>query len=289
MQRGADGNTVIQNGLIKILSISPYIILSAMLVIAMLPLLAMVGTAFRSFDTAFTTTTIFPQYWSTDFFGRVLGDPRMARYFFNSFYIATVTAFTTTVMAVLGGYALARYKNKVPGLGVFIVFILMIQMFPTLQMIIPLFMNFSSWGVMNDWYTLMLAYPAFTLPMALMLMHSFVEGVPYELEEAGRIDGCTKLGVIWHLVIPVAKPGIASAAILSFNHAWNEFLLAMLFIRTDRFRTIPIGLHNFAAENSTDWGSIMAASTLMIIPILLFLNILQKHIVGGLTMGSVKG
>ena len=275
--------------LFKVLSFFPYVILTAMLAVSMLPLLAMVGTSFRSFEAMFATRSIFPDEWSLDFYRRVLNDPRMVNYFLNSILTATVTAFATVLVAVLGGYSLARFRKRVRGLGIFVTFILMVQMFPTLQMIIPLFLNFSAWGVMNTRHTLMMVYPAFTLPMSLMMMHAFIEGIPTELEEAGRIDGCTRFGVLWHLVLPVSKPGIASVAILAFNHAWNEFLLAMLFIRTDRYRTVPVGLHNFAGENSMDWGSIMAASVLMLVPILLFLNILQKHIVGGLTIGSVKG
>jgi multiple sugar transport system permease protein len=125
--------------------------------------------------------------------------------------------------------------------------------------------------------------------MNLMLMQSFIEGVPYEIEEAGRIDGCSRMQAILWLVIPVSKPAIASSMILAFNHCWNEFLLAMLLVKNETSRTIPVGLHNYMQENISDWGSILAAAALMIIPVLLFLNVLQKHIVSGLTMGSVKG
>jgi multiple sugar transport system permease protein len=125
--------------------------------------------------------------------------------------------------------------------------------------------------------------------MNLMMMQSFIEGVPYEMEEAGRIDGCSRMQVIVRLVLPVSMPGVASSLILAFNHCWNEFLMAMLLTKTDANRTIPIGLHNYMQENTTDWGAVLAASTLMIIPVLLFLNVLQKHIVSGLSLGSVKG
>jgi multiple sugar transport system permease protein len=219
----------------------------------------------------------------------VLSDPRIINYFRNSFVIAVVVSFVTAALAVLGGYSLARFKGRVPGIKFFIIFILMVQMFPTIQMIIPLYLTFSTLGVINKSYTLMLAYPAFTLPMNLMMMQSFIEGIPYEMEEAGRIDGCSRMQVIWLLVLPVAVPGLASTLILAFNHCWNEFLMAMLLTKTDAYRTIPTGLHNYMQEHVSDWGLILAASTLMIIPVLLFLNVLQKNIVSGLTLGSVKG
>lgn len=272
-----------------IISIIPYVLLIIMLAVSMLPLVSMIGTSFRTYENMHTTRGVFPDEWSLDFYKKVLGDVRVLNYFKNSFITAIFTSFITVLMAVLGGYSMARFRKKVRGIRFFITFILMVQMFPTLQMILPLYISFTSLGVTNKWYTLMLAYPAFTLPMSLMMMQSFIEGVPYEIEEAGRIDGCSRMQVLIQLVLPLCKPGLASALILAFNNSWNEFLIAMLLIKNDAFRTMPIGLHNFMQENSTDWGSIMAASSLMIIPVLLFLNVLQKHIVGGLTMGSVKG
>jgi multiple sugar transport system permease protein len=273
----------------KALRILPYVALAVMLAVSFLPLVAMLGTSFRSFENLYTTRTIFPDRLSLDFYRRVLGDPRIFRYFENSFITAAISAFVTVAMSIFGGYSMARYQRKVRGIRLFIVFILMVQMFPTIQMLIPLYLTFSGLGVTNGWYTLLLAYPAFTLPMSLMMMQSFIEGVPYEMEEAGRIDGCNKLQVILRLVIPVSRPGIASALVLAFNFCWNEFLIAMLLIKNDVYRTMPIGLNNYMQENGSDWGSIMAAATLMIIPVLLFLNVLQKHIVSGLTLGAVKG
>jgi len=273
----------------KAISIAPYLLLIIMLGVSMLPLISMLGISFRTDETIWATRGIFPTEPSIEFYHRVLSDIRMVRYFGNSFYVALTTSLVTLVMALFGGYAMARFRRKVPGIRFFITFILMIQMFPTMQIIIPLFINFAELGIMNTWYTLMLAYPAFTLPMSLLMMNSFIEGIPTDIEEAGRIDGCNRFQVITKIVFPIAKPGIASVMILAFNHAWNEFLIALLLIRTDSYRTIPIGLHNFVQENHTDWGAIMAASTLMLIPILLFLNIVQKHIVSGLTMGAVKG
>jgi multiple sugar transport system permease protein len=273
----------------RLLRLLPYLILAVMLVISMVPLISMLGSSFRSKETFMTTRSILPQVWSTYFYQRVLSDPRILNYFRNSFVIAVVVSFVTAALAVLGGYSMARFKGRVPGIRFFIVFILMIQMFPTIQMIIPLYLTFNSLGVINKSYTLMLAYPAFTLPMNLMMMQSFIEGIPYEMEEAGRIDGCSRMQVIFWLVLPVAVPGLASTLILAFNHCWNEFLMAMLLTKTDAYRTIPTGLHNYMQEHVSDWGLILAASTLMIIPVLLFLNVLQKNIVSGLTLGSVKG
>jgi ABC-type glycerol-3-phosphate transport system permease component len=283
-------NNIVRRGAGRTLPrLLPYIVLTFMLAVSMIPLISMLGSSFRSKETFMTTRSILPQEWSVYFYGKVLSDPRIIIYFKNSFIVSVVVSFVTAVVSILGGYSLARFKSRVRGIRIFIVFILMVQMFPTIQMIIPLYLTFNSFGVINKFYTLMLAYPAFTLPMNLMMMQSFIEGVPYEMEEAGRIDGCSRMQVILRLVLPVSMPGVASSLILAFNHCWNEFLMAMLLTQSDANRTIPIGIHNYMQENTTDWGAVLAASTLMIIPVLLFLNVLQKHIVSGLTLGSVKG
>jgi ABC-type glycerol-3-phosphate transport system permease component len=260
-----------------------------MLVVSMLPLISMLGASLRSKETFMTTRTIWPQVWSLDFYISVLSDGRVINYFKNSFIVATLSCIITAVFSVLGGYALARFDGKVRGIRFYSVFLLMLQMFPVIQLIIPLYLTFQKMGIVNKTYSLLFAYPAFTLPMNLWMMKSFIEGVPYEMEEAGRIDGCNRFQVLLKLVVPVSKPGIASTAILAFNQCWNEFLMAMILIKNDSYRTIPIGLQNYMQENSSDWGSIMAAATLMIIPVMLFLNVLQKNIVGGLTLGTVKG
>lgn len=273
----------------KMKKILPYIILIIMLSISMVPLLSMLGTAFRSKETLMTTRTIFPQEWSLYFFKNVLSDKRVLIYFKNSFVVAAVVSMVTVFIAVLGGYSLSRFRKTVKGIKQYSIFLLMLQMFPIIQVIIPLYLTFQAFGIINKPYTLMIAYPALILPMGLWMMQSFIDGVPYDMEEAGLIDGCTRIQVLFKLVIPVSKPGIASMAILAFNQSWNEFLMAMLLVKNNSYRTMPVGLQNYMQENNSDWGSILAAATLMVIPVLLFLNVLQKNIVSGLTMGAIKG
>ena len=285
----SDSKSNFNRKLKKAFKIFPYTILLIMLASSMIPLISMLGSSFRSKETFLTTRTILPEVWALDYYQQVLGDPRIGIYFRNSFVVALSVSFFTVAISVFGGYSLARFKGRVKGLRLFIIFILMVQMFPTIQMIIPLFINFTRMGIINRGFSLIIAYPAFTLPMNLMMMQSFIEGVPYEMEEAGLIDGCSRIQTIFRIVLPVSLPGVASSMILAFNFCWNEFLLALLLVRSDVNRTISIGIHNYMQENISDWGAILAASTLMIIPILLFLNVLQRHIVSGLTLGSVKG
>lgn len=280
-----------RNNIIKksLLNSVPYLFLIIMLGVSMLPLIAMLGASFRSQRTFMTTRTIWPQEWSVDYYKIVLSDVRIVNYFKNSFIVSLSVSLISVAISVLGGYSLARFEGRVRGVKFYSIFLLMLQMFPLIQILIPLYLIFDKLGVVNKPYSLIFAYPAFTLPMNLWMMKSFIEGVPYEMEEAGRIDGCTRLQTLFYLTIPVSKPGIASTAILAFNHCWNEFLMAMVMIKNDIYRTMPIGLQNYMQENVSNWGAIMAACALMIIPILVFLNVLQKNIVGGLTLGAVKG
>jgi ABC-type glycerol-3-phosphate transport system permease component len=121
------------------------------------------------------------------------------------------------------------------------------------------------------------------------MMQSFFNGIPTEMEEAGTIDGCGRLRCLFSLVIPVSGPGLAAVSIFAFNYCWNEYLLGSLLLKTEGIRTLPVGLQSFMQEHTTDWGSLMAASTLAIVPVLVFLIFMQKYIVTGMTAGSIKG
>jgi ABC-type glycerol-3-phosphate transport system permease component len=121
------------------------------------------------------------------------------------------------------------------------------------------------------------------------MMQSFFDGIPFEIEEAGTIDGCSRLQCLFRLVLPVSTPGLASVAIFAFNYCWNEYLLGSIFLKVDIMRTLPIGIQVFMQENQTDWGALMAASTLAVVPVLIFLIFMQNYIVTGLTAGTVKG
>ena len=127
------------------------------------------------------------------------------------------------------------------------------------------------------------------MPFAIWLLAGFFEGFPKEIEESGRIDGCSKFQVFRFLVIPVSSPGLASAAIFTFINSWNEFMIANVFIQSDSQKTLPLGLTNFILQFGSEWGSLMAAATITIIPVSIFLVFTQKYIVQGLTAGAIKG
>lgn len=269
--------------------ILPYLILTAILFVTLLPVLSMFLTSLKSPDTILSSKSFFPEKVSVSYYAKVIRKSNFLTYMKNSLLIAVVVSFFSTAMSILGGYALSRYKAKVKGMKIYIVFLLALQMFPVVQLIIPLYLTFQKLGITNTHLAVIVAYATFTLPLNIWMMQSFFDGIPTELEEAGKIDGCSRIQSMILLVLPVAGPGVASVAIFAFNYCWNEYLLGSLLLKTDNLRTMTIGLQNFMQENTTDWGSLMAASSLSLIPVLLFLVLMQKNIIAGMTTGSVKG
>lgn len=273
----------------KAAAASTYIFLSLAVVIVLLPAISMVCTSFKSPDTIMSSLSIFPEKFSLYYYINVLEKSNFLIYLKNSFFVAVTVSACSTLLSIFGGYALSRYRKKVKGIKIYIVFLLVLQMFPVVQLIIPLYLTFQRMGITNTHLSVLIAYSTFTLPLNLWMMQSFFDGIPFDIEEAGTIDGCGRLQCLFRLILPVSGPGLASIAIFAFNYCWNEYLLGSLLLKTDTLRTLTIGLQSFMQEHTTDWGSLMAASTLAIVPVLIFLIFMQKHIVSGLTAGTVKG
>ena len=270
-------------------TILPYAALILTLCITLLPVASMVMSSLKSPETFMSSTSFIPEKFSLDYNRNVVEKTNFLGYLANSLVIGLLVAAFSTVLSILGGYALSRFKKRVRGLKFYIIFLLALQMFPVVQLIIPLYLTFQSIGITNTRLSVFIAYSTFTLPLNIWMMQSYFDGIPFELEESGRIDGCSRIQCLYKIVIPVAGPGVSSVAIFAFNYCWNEYLLGSLLLKSDKLRTLPIGLQNFMQEQTTDWGSLMSASTLAIIPVLVFLIFMQKHIIAGMTAGSVKG
>jgi ABC-type glycerol-3-phosphate transport system permease component len=144
-------------------------------------------------------------------------------------------------------------------------------------------------GLLNSWAGLVIAYLSFTTPLAVWLLKSFLETIPQELEEAAMSDGATRVGAMVRVVLPLAGPGLAATAIFSFIAAWNEFLLALTFIKDERLRTLPVALQSFVGQQQADWGLIMAASVLFTAPVVVFFLAVHRRLTEGLVAGSVTG
>jgi multiple sugar transport system permease protein len=208
-------------------------------------------------------------------------------FFQNSLIIALGTLVVVTVFALMGGYALARFRFR--GQRVFLLALLCTQFIPGAMMLIPLFVIFKSAGLLNSLTGLVIADTAFQLPLALILMSGFVRNVPVELEEAAMVDGCSRLRAFFAVTLPQLRPALVAVGSFAFIGAWNNFLFALMFAsRQDKF-TLPVGLSYALGEFNTDFGALAAGGVVAAVPVVLVFAVVQRFLVQGLSAGAVKG
>jgi len=217
----------------------------------------------------------------------ILNDQRMMRYFLNSFITAALSTAVALVIGLLGAYGFSRYKF--PGSKTLMISILLTRMLPRVALIVPFFITLQNLHMYNTRAGLVLVFLIITMPLSIWLLKGFVDGVPIEVEEAAIIDGCSVLGVLTRIVIPMTLPGIASVGMYVFITAWNEFLFSLTMTKGIQLRTISVGLAFFIDEFGIRWGSLMAVSILMSIPAIIVFSLFQKNLIRGLSEGAVKG
>lgn len=204
---------------------------------------------------------------------------------------AIITIMTVTICLVIGAttaYALSRYRF--PGRDGMMLVFLLIRMFPMVLMLVPLFIILKNLGLLNSRMGLALVYTTFLLPISIWMIKGFLDAIPIDLEEAARIDGASRAGVIIRIVLPLAAPGIAATAVLISIASWNEFMFALMFTSNEQSQTWPVGLHLLVGgEFNLPWGLLSAGGIISIIPIVIFFVLAQNAIVRGLTQGAVKG
>ena len=205
----------------------------------------------------------------------------------NSIIVATGTTVAGVAVAALAGYALARFD--IPLRRYLLLMVMGVQMFPLVVLIIPLFVVMKALGLLDSWVGLIVAYLSFTTPLAIWLLRSFFETIPKELEEAAMSDGATRFGAMVRVIFPLAGPGLAATGIFSFIAAWNEFLFALTFLKTESLRTLPVALSAFVGQEQADWGAIMAGSVMFTIPVVIFFLAVHKRLTTGMVAGSVTG
>jgi len=233
------------------------------------------------FPVQYVPTEITLQHYRT-----ALGDAPFFRYLLNSAIVAGGTAVITVLLGALAGYALSRldFDYKLPVLLI----ILLSAMLPFFSRLIPLFQLGREVGLLNDYFGLILPYSAFQLPFAVWIFQAYFKELPDSLEEAGLMDGLSRIGVLFRIILPVSAPAMATAAIIVFIYAWNEFLFALTFMTQDEMRTITVGIALYQGEYSFPWGTISAAVFMSIIPLIAFMVFFQQKIVEGLTAGVGK-
>jgi multiple sugar transport system permease protein len=204
----------------------------------------------------------------------------------NSIIVAGAVTVITLVISIFAGYTLARLKLKYKGL--IMGSLLMVSMFPQISIAGPVWRILQDLGWLNTYQGLIIPYVTLTLPLGVWILASFFRELPLELEDAARIDGCSHVQTLFKIMVPLAAPGVFTAAILVFIYAWNEFFFALLIMTQQKLQTLPVGIALFQGQYTLPWGEIAAASTVATVPLVLLVFLFQKRIVRGLSAGAVK-
>jgi multiple sugar transport system permease protein len=231
--------------------------------------------------------TILPAAPTLENYVRVFLDQPILLFLWNSLVVATLSTILCVVVSALAAYALVRLR--IPAPGVILSVLMAVAMFPLISLVVPLFSVMRDAGLLNRWPALILPYAVLSMPVCTMVLISFFQDIPKDLENAAMIDGCTRLGALWNVVIPLTAPGVFTAAILAFVNAWDEFLLALTLSPRVASRTLPVGITLYQGEFSFPWPIISAALVVAIVPICILIAVFQERVVGGLTSGGMKG
>lgn len=207
--------------------------------------------------------------------------------FRNSCIVSVGTTIVCVMFSVTAAYAFSRFHFR--GSRLLRKFLMSSQMFPKVLIIIPLFVIMQGLHLLNTKGSLILAYTTFSLPYVMYMLIGYFSGIPKELDEAATVDGCSRTGILFRIVLPLAIPGIVATAIYTFIHAWDELMFAVMFTSTAAQRTLPVGLKMYIGEYGIEWGSMCAASLLTSLPVILLFMFLQKFLIAGMTAGGVKG
>jgi ABC-type glycerol-3-phosphate transport system permease component len=254
---------------------------------ALLPLFWMVLTSIRPLEEVFSIPpTPFIKNITWENYLYIFSDNRFQRYFLNSTVVSLSSALISTLIATLAGYGFSRFKFK--NKERLFLSVIFCQMIPLTVIIMPLYYIMEQYKLLDTYFSLILSYFIITLPFSTWMSRAAFTNVPIELEEAAQIDGCDKFRSILLISMRIAAPAIAAIFAFCFIEAWNEYVLAMTFINSTSMRTIQIGIMLFRGEFYTDWGKLMAASTIESIPIIILFIFIQKYFVSGLARGAIK-
>lgn len=230
---------------------------------------------------------LLPNFFELHVYLDVFDAKPVGRWLLNSAIVAVGTTVASISLAVFPAYALSRFRFRGKGALGFGLFTT--QMLPEAMLVVPLYALFAKVALLNSLTGLILANTAFTVPVVVWILKGAIDAVPLEIEEAARVDGCTRMGIVMAVVLPLIAPTLAAASVIAFFHGWNEYVFAQTFLTEDRLYTASVGLAGFVGELSTPIHSVMAVGFLYTLPAVAFYLMVQKHVVAGMTAGGVKG
>lgn len=268
----------------------PYLPLIALLFVMLFPFYYMFITSFKTlrevFD--FTTAPLWIVNPTLDNYVYLFTRLELGRWYWNSIVISVSTTVFSLILSIFAGYAIARLRFRGAALAGILIFIT--YLVPKTLLFIPLSQLLNSMGVLGKMPALILSYPTFLIPFCTWLLTGYFRTLPTEPEQSAMVDGCSRFGAMWRIALPMAWPGILTAAIFSFTLSWNELLYALVYISGEVHKTLPVGLiNNLAQRDAFNWGPLMAGATIASLPVAILYFFFMDKYVSGLTAGAVKG
>jgi len=263
-------------------------LLAIFLLSVLFPFYWMLASSFKTFDELFSAEpTFWPRKVSLESYRRAFVQNDLGIYILNSVKVSTATVFITLAIAILASYAIARlrFRGKSAASG----FFLLVYLFPAILLMIPLFVILSKMRLQDTHTGLVITYVTQTLPVAVLMLANYFRSIPFDIEEAALVDGCSRLAVIRRITLPLSAPAIATVGLYVFVIAWNEFLFAYVYLNSTDLFTLPIGINQIYRSLHTAWDQVMAASVIVTVPVVILFIWFERYLVAGLTGGGVKG
>jgi arabinogalactan oligomer/maltooligosaccharide transport system permease protein len=269
--------------------IGSYVVLVIAAAIAILPAIWVFVTSFKAESEIFSTDVEVVGRSGITFanYELLLSRGDFQQWFINSVLVAAAVTVIGVFLAATAGYALSRYRFRGRNGSLYI--FLVAQMFPGIILLVPLFNLFTTLGLIDQLVALVIAYSTIAIPFCVLMLKAYFDTIPFDLEEAGMVDGLGVFGGFWRIVLPLSVPGVAVTAFYSFITAWNEFMLASAFLVSRGNLTLPVGLSTFIDPFNQPWHLLAAASVIISIPVMVFFFIAQRYLISGLQTGGVKG
>lgn len=273
----------------KFKNVMKYVCVALILVILLFPVYWMITCSLLPSATIMRVPpTFLPVNATLKNFSQILENANYLRFFENSFIVSFGTIAVVLLVAVPASFALSRYdfKGRRPMLSA----ISSVQMFPVVVILTTLYGFYDSWGMLDTYRGLILADTTFALPLAITLLKSYFDTIPKSLDEAARIDGASRIRVMFHVLLPLVVPGLVAVCIYTFLSAWDDYLMSLTIMKSNAMRTLPVGIaQSFLGEYSNDYGGLMAFAVAGSAPIVILFVFFQKYLVSGMTAGAVKG
>lgn len=271
----------------RLISLARHAVLIVFSAIAVYPALNVLSISLRPGNRLRSTDlAIIPADWTLASYVELFTEQPFLTWLFNSLLVSGLVTLTGVALASIAGYAFSRYSFT--GRRAMMLAILTTQMFPATMLLLPLYILIARLGLVNTYLGLLVFYTSTALPFCVWQMKGFYDTIPASLEEAARIDGCSRAAAFWRVILPLAAPGLVITALFSFMTAWSEYIVAAQVMQDEAMFTLPLGIKGFQASLSSQWGLYAAASLLVSVPVVILFLSLSRYLVSGLTLGSVK-